>query len=128
MAFGNEQARDQFRPSADPEFSEDIPQVKFDGLLAYQEPTPDLKVRHPFGTGQGNLRLSPAQIARARDPLDGFTECGYSLVSLYLFRIGEESERTTAFENLFGLENLVEAASSSPRSLLTLYGLRALDA
>jgi hypothetical protein len=122
----NEQAGDQFRPPPDSEFSEDISEMKLYGLLAYREPLTDLKVCHPFGARQGNLSLSTAQVAVARDTLNGTTKTCDSLVNLYLFRVGEEAKRTAALENLFGPENLVEMARA--RASLTFFGICALNA
>jgi hypothetical protein len=122
----NEQAGDQFRPPPDSEFSEDISEVEFYGLLAYREPLADLKVCHPFGARQGNLSLSTTQVVVARDALNGTTKTCGSLVNLYLFRVGEEAKRAAALENLFGLENPVEMARA--RAALTFFGICALNA
>lgn len=99
--------------------------MKLDGLLAYREPLADLDVCHPFDASERNLSLSTTQVAVAHDALNCPAETCRFLISLYLFRVGQQAKRATALENLFGPENLVEVARARA---LTFFGLRALDA
>src|SRR5947209_3548294 len=90
-------------------------------MLPYLEPLAYLRVGHAFCAGECDLRLASAQIVAVGDALNCAIKAAASFMNFDLYWNGRDSEGSAALENLFGLENLIDA-------IFALYCACALDA
>ena len=78
-------------------------------MLSYVEPLAYLRVGHAFGASQGDLGFASAKVVVVRDALNCVIETAASFMNFNLYWNGRDAERSAPLENLFRLENLIDA-------------------